>query len=280
MRKRIFSIIIILLSIYSSTISGSDTAKEKRWADQVIDGIIVGDAVWLKADSTKFLGIYTENELETAKGAVILLHGSGVHPNWPDVIQPLRSELPAYGWTTLSIQMPILANDAKYSDYAPLMKEVPERINAAIDYLNTKFYKNIIIIAHSLGTNMANSYLANDAKRVRAYVAIGMNGSNSGPDELNNFKYLEKITLPLLDIYGSIDLQAVLDTVKQRKRALRNAGNENFRQVSVLGADHFFTGLDAELVRHVKSWLSNHSGRLPEPEDNADETKNEPTGQQ
>ena len=274
MFKQLFTIIIIMLGLYSSAVLGSDTAKEKRWADQIIDGIIVGDAVWLQAGASKFLGIYTENELENAKGAVILLHGSGVHPNWPDVIQPLRSELPAYGWATLSIQMPILANDAKYAEYAPLIKEVPERINAAIDYLNSKFYQNIIIIAHSLGTNMANSYLANDDKRVRAYVAIGMNGSNSGPDELNNAKYLEKITLPLLDIYGSHDLQAVLDTVKQRKLALRKAGNENFRQVSVLGADHFFNGLDTELVRLVKSWISKHSGRLPKSDDNADELKN------
>ena len=280
MNKRLFSIIIMLLSIYSGAVSGSDTAKEKRWADQVVDGIIVGDAVWLQAGNTKFLGIYAENELENAKGAVLLLHGSGVHPNWPDIIQPLRSELPQYGWTTLSIQMPILANDASYSDYAPLIKEVPARINAAIDYLNSKFYQNIIIVAHSLGTTMANSYLANNDKRVRAYVAIGMNGSNSGPDELNNIKYLEKITLPLLDIYGSQDLLAVLDSVKQRKLALRKAGNENFRQVSVLGANHFFNGLDDELVLRVKSWISNYAGRLPEPEEQTDETNNEPTGQQ
>ncbi len=267
MNIRLFSIIIMLLGFYSGMVSSSDTAKEKRWADQVVDGIIVGDAVWLQAGGAKFLSIYTENELDTAKGAVILLHGSGVHPNWPDIIQPLRSELPAYGWATLSIQMPILANDAKYSEYAPLIKEVPARINAAIDFLNTKLYQNIIIVAHSLGTNMANSYLANNDKRVRAYVAIGMGGENSGPNELNNIKYLEKITLPLLDIYGSEDLDSVLGTVKQRKQALRKAGNEDYRQVSVLGANHFFNGLDTELIRHIKSWLSKYAGRLPEPEE-------------
>lgn len=273
MNRRLFFIIIIALGLYSSAVLSSDTAKEKRWADQIVDGILVGDAVWLQAGTTKFLGIYAENELENAKGAIILLHGSGVHPDWPDIIQPLRSELPAYGWTTLSIQMPILANDAQYIKYVPLIKEVPARIDAAIDYLNNKSYQNIIIIAHSLGTSMANSYLAKDSKRVRAYVAIGMDGVNSGPDELNNFKYLEKIKLPLLDIYGSQDLLPVLNTVKQRKQALRKAGNQNFRQVSVLGANHFFNGLDAELVRRVKSWLSNHTGRLPplEPTDNESE---------
>ena len=272
MKIQLFTLFIILLGLIGSPVFASDLAKEKRWADQIVDGIIVGDPIWLQADGNKFLGIYAENETDNAKGAVILLHGSGVHPNWPDIIQPLRSELPAHGWTTLSIQMPILANDAKYSEYAPLIKEVPGRINAAIDFLNNKSFQNIIIVAHSLGTTMANSYLANNAKRIRAYVAIGMNGSDSGPDELNNFNYLQKITLPTYDIYGSEDLKSVLDSVKQRKQALRKAENENFRQVSVLGANHFFNGLDADLIRHIKSWISNHAGRLPQ----ADETPEEP----
>ena len=263
MRNPLFYLLIMMLSLCATAVSGSDLAKEKRWADQVVDGIIVGDAVWLSAEGTKFLGIFTENELENAKGAVILLHGSGVHPNWPDIIQPLRSELPAYGWTTLSIQMPILPNDAKYAEYAPLIKEVPARINAAIDYLNNKFYQNIIIIGHSLGTTMANSFLAQIPERIRAYVAIGMGGGDSGPDELNNLNYLQKITTPMLDIYGSEDLQSVVDSVKQRRQAVRKAGNENYRQIRVEGADHFFNGLDEELIRRVKSWLSNFAGRLP-----------------
>lgn len=273
MNIRLFSIFIISLSLFSSTVFGSDTAKEKRWADQVVDGIIVGDPIWLEAGKTKFLGIYAENELDDAKGAIILLHGSGVHPNWPDIIQPLRSELPAHGWTTLSIQMPILANDAKYAEYAPLIKDVPARINAAIDYLNSQFYQNIIIVAHSLGATMANSYLAGDSKRVRAYVAIGMGASKDDPIELNNLKYLQNITLPTLDIYGSEDLETVVNSVKQRQQAARKAGNENYRQVSVLGANHFFNGLDPELIRRVKSWLSNHTGRLPKTEDNAEQPK-------
>jgi len=246
-----------------TVVFSSDMAKEKRWADQVVDGIIVGDAVWLEADGNKFLGIYTENDTDNAKGAVLLLHGSGVHPNWPDIIQPLRSELPTHGWTTLSIQMPILANDAKHSEYAPLMKEGPARINAAINYLNSKFYQNIIIVAHSLGSTMANHYLAQSTKRVRAYVAIGMGTSSDDPDELNNEKYLTRIkNLPILDIYGSQDLDSVLSSVKQRRQAARKAENENYRQVEVSGANHFFNGLDAELVRQVKSWLSNHAGRI------------------
>jgi len=262
MKRHILSLFIILLSISSTSVFGSDLAKEKRWADQIVDGIIVGDAVWLEAEGNKFLGIYTENDTDNAKGAVILLHGSGVHPNWPDVIQPLRSELPSHGWTTLSIQMPILANDAKYSEYAPLIKEVPARLDAAINYLNNKFYQNIIVIGHSLGTTMINSYLVNHSQRVRAYVAIGMEAHSDSVVELDNSKYLANINLPILDLYGSQDLDGVLGTRQQRQQAARKAGNENYKQVEVSGANHFYHGLEAELIRQVKSWLSNHAGRV------------------
>jgi len=260
-KKLYFYIFIIALGVNSPFVTGSDIAKEKRWADQVVDGLIVGDAVWLEADGSKFLGIYAEHEVEDARGAVILLHGSGVHPNWSDVIQPLRSELPAHGWTTLSVQMPILANDAKHEEYVPLIKEVPARIEAAIRYLNDQKYQNIVIVAHSLGSTMANSYLAKDSSKVRAYVAIGMGGQTGGPEELDNLKYLRQIDLPVLDLYGSQDLESVVSTVKKRKQAARKAGNQDYRQVEVAGANHFFVGLETELVRRVKSWLSKHSFR-------------------
>ncbi len=43
----------------------------------------------------------------------LLAHGIGIHPNWEQVIQPLRVALSEQGWNTLSIQMPVLANEAK-----------------------------------------------------------------------------------------------------------------------------------------------------------------------
>ena len=101
-----------LLTILSVPSLASDTAKEKRWADQIVDTLMEGEAVWLQAGQTKFLGIYTESATKPAKGAVIVLHGIGAHPDWTDVVHPLRVGLTEHGWTTLSLQMPILANEA------------------------------------------------------------------------------------------------------------------------------------------------------------------------
>ena len=86
-------ILVIALLTLTFTVNASDLAKEKRWADQVVDAIIDGDAVWINDGSREFLGIYTEAETDKNR-AVIIMHGTGVHPDWQQVIQPLRVGLP------------------------------------------------------------------------------------------------------------------------------------------------------------------------------------------
>lgn len=252
-------LLIIGLLAFSHPAFSSDLAKEKRWADQIVDAIIVGEPVWLTADGTKFLSIYAENEAEQSRGAAIILHGLGVHPNWPDVVLPLRSELPQHGWATLSLQMPILANDAEFSEYEPLFKEVPGRINAGIAYLKQQGYQNIVIIGHSLGAKMAVSYTAQPGIPVQALVTIGLSASDDS--STGALTMIEKTKLPMLDLYGSQDLDAVVGSAKARAAAARKGNNTQYRQTSVAGANHFFVGVEADLVRTVKSWLSKFSGK-------------------
>lgn len=121
-------LIPLLFAFTANAASKSDFAKEKRWEEQIVPSIMVGEEVKLTADGVEFLALYAEPTTEQQKGGVILLHGIGVHPAWPDVIEPLRMELPEYGWHTLSLQMPILGNEAENKDYAPLFAEVPARI--------------------------------------------------------------------------------------------------------------------------------------------------------
>ena len=102
--------------------TGSDFGKELRWREQIVDSLMDGEAVDLTAGEATFLGLYTEAEEDAGRGAIIV-HGIGVHPNWPQVVYPLRTALPRDGWSTLAIQMPVLANEATGADYAPLIAE-------------------------------------------------------------------------------------------------------------------------------------------------------------
>lgn len=231
----------------------SDTAKEARWAEQIVESLLDGDAVWLD-DGTghEFLGIYTEAESNTGR-AVILVHGIGVHPNWPDVIYPLRAGLLEHGITNLSIQMPILENDAEEGAYASLFSEVPARFNAAIAYLQELGYEDISIVAHSMGATMSAYYLERtDLDVIKSLVIIGMPRASSYP---GNIEALAKIRVPILDLYGSKDLAIVLETSEQRALSAKKQTGREYSQVRVDGANHFFQGLEGALLRQVLQWL-------------------------
>ena len=105
--KILFITVLLVFSI--QTTWASNIARELRMANEIVDSIIDGDAEILKADGHEFLSIYTE--ADDAKGAVIIMHGRGFHPDWVDTIQPLRIGLVDFGWNTLSIQMPVLQKD-------------------------------------------------------------------------------------------------------------------------------------------------------------------------
>lgn len=267
MFTRIFLISLMFFMTGQSVLaaSKSDLAKEKRWQEQIVPSLLVGEAVTLKADGTDFLGLYAEHTSEQAYGGLIILHGIGVHPAWPDIIDPLRMQLPDHGWDTLSLQMPILPNEADNKDYAPLFDEVPARIQAGVEFLKAKGVKNIVIVAHSLGVTMASYYLAGkpDAA-VKAFVAIsGGPGYAADPhmDALANFK---KIKLPYFDVYGSQDLDGVLASAPKRASIAKQAGHKHYSQTKVQGANHFYTGLQDDLVKLVRGWLEkNASGTQP-----------------
>ena len=72
----------------------------------------------------------------------------------------MREQLPEHGWSTLSLQMPVLQADAKVPDYYPIFDEVPPRIDAGIRFLQDQGIDNIVIVAHSLGAQMAAYWLA------------------------------------------------------------------------------------------------------------------------
>ena len=258
---KLFNLLVFFIFFtFSCTRAGaaSDLEKEKRWSAQIADGLVVGESVPLEAGGTAFMGIFTEASDGPTGRAVILAHGMGAHPDWPEIINPLRSDLPDHGWSTLSIQMPILANDAALEDYIPLFDEVAPRIEAAVRFLREQGNLTIVLIGHSLGASMAASYLGGKGQQeIQGFIAIGVSVTAAN-DKMNSALALEKIQIPVLDLYGSRDLAGVLRSVKARKKAARKAGNSNYQQLEIEGADHFFVGLEDALNRRVYGWLKSN----------------------
>lgn len=233
--------------------TGSDVAKEKRWAEQVIDGLLDGDAMWLKDPSGhEFLGILTEGDTGSGR-AVILAHGIGVHPNWPDVIYPLREALLENEITSLSIQMPILPNDADDSEYAVLYPEAPGRFQAAVDFLKESGYSRIDIVGHSAGARMAEYYLVQEGTGgVNSAVFIGLGSSVAWPECI---EALARLRVPALDLFGGKDLETVMSTVQDRADSGQKNPSGTYRQIRVEQANHFFQGQEDQLKSVVLDWL-------------------------
>jgi pimeloyl-ACP methyl ester carboxylesterase len=253
---------LVILLLISTGLFGSDAEKEQRWSEQISDSLLVGDPIQLTAGDASFLGVYSEANKGPGDRAVILAHGMGVHPDWPDVIHPLRSELPDYGWATLSLQMPVLANEAVLEEYVPLFEEIAPRIQAALQYLGEQKINTVVLVGHSLGAAMLSHFLAQQAKpNVAGLVVIAMPSVDQYAP-LNTVAQLEKINLPMLDLYGSRDREEILWPAEERaKLALKN-GMQTYRAMVLEGADHNFQGLDNELVRTVRGWLKRH---FPDP---------------
>ena len=254
MNKGLLSIFILIISF---NLNASDTAKEKRWADQVIDALIDGDEIWLNTgggQSAEFLGLYTEASEETYYAAIVI-HGSGVHPNWQQVVQPLRVGLTEHGWNTLAIQMPILANDAEHAAYAPLFDEVSPRLKAAIQYLKSLDQNKIVIVAHSLGASMAAYHLSRSDSDILGFAAIGMSAGDSDK-RMNSALSLRNIKIPTLDLYGSDDLESVLSTVNKRTDAAKKANNKSYKQIKISAANHFFDSKEEVLLDTVRERLT------------------------
>ncbi len=102
---------LVLALLFSLNTLAADYAREKRWADEILPAVLVGDPVWLDGPKGhRFLALYTP--AAKARAAVVVVHGLGVHPDW-GLISVLRQQLPEHGYSTLSVQMPVLAAEAR-----------------------------------------------------------------------------------------------------------------------------------------------------------------------
>ena len=233
-----------------------DLAREKRMAVEVEDAVLDGEVVYLKDSSSnhEFMAIDQEPEGD-AKGAVIILHGRGFHPDWEDTIFPLRTQLPVEGWRTLSLQMPVLEKSAKYYDYVPLFSNASSRIESGIKYLKEQGVENIILFAHSCGAHMAMDWVRNNGDdKITAYIGAGM-GATDYKQHMEKPFPLDTMKIPVLDIYGEKEYPAVIKLAPSRLAMMKNAGNKISKQVVVEGADHYFKDKGDELVKPVVEWL-------------------------
>lgn len=243
---------------FVASVDAADLEREKRMADEIVDSILDGDAVFLSAGEHSLLTIYTE--ADEVKGTAIILHGRGFHPDWQDAINPLRVGLAETGWNTLSVQMPVLEKQAKYYDYLPLFANSNSRIEAAIAYAREQLKANgdvnkVVLIAHSCGAHMAMAWADTESfESIDAYIGIGMGATDYKQPMKHPFP-LDKIKVPILDVYAENDFPAVIRMAPERLRLIKRAANSKSSQLVMADAEHYYTDKGDALTQLINQWL-------------------------
>ena len=240
-----FLLALLLALLMASPQAGAqDHEREARWATETLATLVDGEAVRLtQSNGHQFLGLWLPAR-QQPRGAVIIAHGRGWAPDY-DLYGVLRVKLAESGYSTLSIQMPVLPSSAKLGDYFPTYGDAAERFSLAADWLRARGNKKLALVSHSLGATMANHYLISRGDpKVDAWVFIGI---------INGLEDMFRIQIPVLDIYGSLDWSVtIVGADERRKQILRIPGS---RQVVVEGAMHFFEDRQDVLNRAIVTFL-------------------------
>ncbi len=188
------------------------------------------------------------------------------------VVQELRTSLNNAGYTTLSIVNPMTLAPrlCAFQDYVnevdTIMPEVYARIRTAINYMETLGVKNIVLAGFGLGSRFTAAHIARgqiDELPIVAYVGIGMHATSIDP--LNHSLTLDEISVPVLDLYGNNDTDAI-NTDSLRKNSYTGGPGKTYTQINLKCASslasnecHKLVGLKgndtAELEANTLSWL-------------------------
>ena len=204
--------------------------------------------MWLETSAgRRFLAIHAP--AANAKGAVVVVHGIGVHPDH-GMIGVLRTKLADLGWTTLSIQMPVQAADARLEAYYPAAVSRGRRPHRPRGRVAAG--PGGEARSPSCRTAWARGWPTSTSTRPRqspfaAWACLGLTGGYSLATWFS--------PRPILDVYGENDLEPSVGAAWRRRLTLASAPAGS-RQVMIAGADHFYAGKEDELARAVSSWLA------------------------
>lgn len=262
-------LLMLLLSsiggLVPATTLGATTDREQQLAEQLLAADPVGTPIWLEAPDGEFLALHYAASGALSRRAVLLVHQLGGHPDWPEVIAPLRTGLPNHGWSTLSLQMPLLPTSALANDYGGTVVAAGRRIESGIEYLQEQGYSRIVLLGYGFGASQALAWLASENSAdgpVDGLISLGILAREFLQPTLDPTDLLASIEIPVLDLYGRNDFPEVIDTAEQRRRAVSHS--VDFTQQAIAGANHYFTGAEEQLLNVVVAWLDQTFANRPD----------------
>ncbi|MGE0557659.1 MAG: PEP-CTERM sorting domain-containing protein [Burkholderiales bacterium] len=239
------------------------------------DTLLFLDSTGNGGDTNSFDAVLREG---TSKVGVILLHGRGERTSDGHVILPLRLDLHTKGYTTLSIDTPlpdpvINANPANYSNFQAdaalggtnyVFPELYSRVQAATDELQSRGIERAVLVGFSMGSRLGSAYMSFGAAGsipIVGFIGVGMASDNMA-SLLDTPTSLAGISVPVLDLYGSLDNFTVLNSAANRAAAY---AGPSYTQIEQAGTEHQWVDYEPQLISHVDRWMNVYAP-VPEPE--------------
>jgi len=189
-----------------------------------------------------------------AKVGVVMYHGRGSVTTGP-VVDEIRKSLNRAGYTTLSIPNPKPLNGLTgFTDYVNdvgsdnyVFPEAYARMRSAINYLQTSGVEQVVVAGFSLGSRLATAHVARgqiDELPIIGLIGVGMYATSIDP--LNVATILDEITVPVLDLYGDVDTNAV-NTASSRTAAYQGSSYTQTSLTCIAGSNcHQLAGLKGD----------------------------------
>ncbi|SBS33787.1 hypothetical protein MAQ5080_02684 [Marinomonas aquimarina] len=230
----------------------------------------------LNAQGTDFLGLFRESESGDPQGCLIMLHGDHGHPDWPQVISPIREQLPVHSWCTLSVEVPdiggratpvsISANEddgaaPEENPALPNEETVFARIDAAVQLIRDKGYSQVAYMGYRTGAAYALRFAAERGTSNQALILIEPR-TFAPVSEFDLAQNIERLRLPVLDYYFN---RTARDTrfARQRQAAANKRTNRQaaYTQIDALPDARYDPSGNKRLVQRVWGFMKQNTNQ-------------------
>ena len=188
------------------------------------------------------------HEKSDSSQTVLLLHGRGLYPNEPRVMNPLIDEL-RDEYNIYSLQLPVLNKGRTYVEYTDIFNYSDSRIKKTIEYITPRS-SEIIIIAHSCGAHMLSSFLKKNQNTFDKLILISAGAIDKNEKSLPYYDYT-LFSGEILNVLADNDHTSV----KLFSQYISSLNIENLENFIIHDADHYYRDNVASLVMKVKKWL-------------------------